>query len=166
MFQIPSGIENAVVANTLDLIAKEAAKFNIKILVCNAKDISNENCLAMVNSVSQNNSNVKYLLNTTNFTTIETGINSAGNVLGAVMISPENVSKSYVSIQNLNSSILHIYNFNLSSWESVYNVLTSVSQKTDAVNLGISGLTKPDLKDVAGEITDNYKTALSIPVII
>ncbi len=74
------------------------------------------------------------------------------------MISPENISKSYVAVQNLNSNILQIYNFNFSTWESVYSVLTSITQKTDALNLGTSGLVKPEIKDVAGEITDNYKT--------
>jgi hypothetical protein len=159
IFQIPSGIENAGVVNALDLIAKEAAKFNINLLVYNGKDVANDNCLAITNLVSQNNSNIKYLLNTANFSNIESGISISGNQLGAVMISPENVQKNYASLQNLNSNILQIYNFNFSTWESAYNVLTSVTQKTDAVNFGISGFTKPDLKDVVGEISDNYKTS-------
>ncbi|MCX6307457.1 MAG: putative Ig domain-containing protein, partial [Bacteroidia bacterium] len=159
VFQIPAGLTNNDVKDALNSIALEAKKRNIILLVYSADGVSSENCLSIINSVSQTNANIKYVLNTATISDIESGIVAAGNALGAVMIQPDNVVKSYVPVQNLNSTILQIFNFNCSNWDDAYNVLKNVTQKTEPLALGLNGLLKPDIKDVAGEIADNYKTS-------
>ncbi|MFA5417822.1 MAG: hypothetical protein WC341_05130, partial [Bacteroidales bacterium] len=157
IFKLPSDIELSTVVNTLDIIAKEAAKYKVSLLVYPDDEQSETACLNAVNAVAQNNANISYLLNTANFTNIENGINVAGNHLGAVMITPDNIEKSYTPVQQLNSNIIQIFNINFSAWNNVYKVLTNVTQQTEPVRLGNDGLIKPDIKDVAGAITDNYK---------
>ena len=157
VFQVPSGMLNSDISTALDLLAKQALKYNINLLICPGKDFTDQSCLSIISSVSQSNPNLKYLLNTSNFSNLESGINSAGTQLAAVMINPENVSKSYVPVQKLNSNVLQIYNFNSSCWDSIYTVLTGVTKSATAINLGISSSVKPEPRDLVGEITDNYK---------
>ena len=157
IFQIPSGCENADVIKALNFISKQANKHNIKLLVYPSNEASTENCLAVIKSVTSNNSNVKFLLNTAGSQNIEQGINLAGSQLGAVMITPDNISKSYVPVQKLNSDILRIFNFNYDKWEKVYNTFVNVSRKTEPIKLGTEGgLAKPEIQ-FSGRSNDNYQ---------
>jgi len=156
IFQIPSGYENADIIKVFNLISKQAIKNNINVLIYPSNEASTENCLTVIKSVSANNSNVKFLLNTASSLNIEQDINSAGNKLGAVMITPDNISKSYIPVQKLNSDILQIFNFNFDNWENVYITIVNVTSKTEPIKLDTKGLAKPEIQ-FAGKSNDNYQ---------